>query len=389
MKFTSYDNWEQYKEFFMEQFPIEESYVICGVGGGYHALIGLFPEIKVRYCLDAAVQETCAKGGEVYPYKALLGRDVQMQKFIITAGGVYYSEIKNTLLFYGVQEENICSLPEILFFWGIRYRGKVFAASCNVILLTHCNLRCKSCSQLVPYVKNYHYSSAEKVKSDLDRYFHVFDYVKELVLVGGETFLYKDLAEVARYIKGHFPDRYYELKVFTNGTIVPNESVIESLSELDRVRVWISDYTCSIKREHSTIIKYLEKYKVPYTLNNSFGQSAENRWFDLGDPFALKAGDAVSRFRYCSLVTPSLWDHKIYYCAPSCGAALGDILPSDSTQVCLDLALLERMEPSEQAERIGKFSLGFLDKGYLEFCRFCNGFGTDVNQKFIQAGEQC
>lgn len=389
MKFTSCDNWEQYKEFFVEQFPLDENYVICGVGGGYHALTELFPEIKIQYCLDVAVQETSAEKRQVYPYKALLNQDVPAQKFIITAGCEYYSEIKNTLLFYGALKRNICSLPEILFFWGTRYKGKFFASACDVILLTHCNLRCKSCSQLVPYVKSYHYSSAEEVKRNLDRYFHIFDYVKELVLVGGETFLYKELVEVGRYIKEHFSDRYFELKLFTNGTIVPEERVIESLSELDRMRVWISDYTCSIKREHSTLINYLEKYKIPYTLNNSFGQSAENRWFDLGNPFVLKPGDATNRFRYCSLMCQSLWNHKIYYCAPSCGAVLGDILPSDNAQVCLDLALLEHMEPSEQEEQIGKFSLGFLDKGYLEFCRFCNGYGGDVNTHFIKAGEQC
>lgn len=56
---------------------------------------------------------------------------------------------------------------------------------------------------------------------------------------------------------------------------------------------------------------------------------------------------------------------------------------------CFGSALTGHMKVSEQAEQIGKFSLGFLDKGYLEFCRFCNGCGTDVNQKFIQAGEQC
>lgn len=98
---------------------------------------------------------------------------------------------------------------------------------------------------------------------------------------------------------------------------------------------------------------------------------------------------AAERFKKCSLTCQSLIDRKIYYCAPSCGAAVGDVTELDGPERCLDLTELERLGPEERADRIGQFDLGFMDGGCLEFCKFCNGFGTDVNQRFIKAGEQC
>ena len=133
----------------------------------------------------------------------------------------------------------------------------------------------------------------------------------------------------------------------------------------------------------------MEKYGIQYTLNNSFGQLAESRWYDFGDPAQSKDGDIGERFQKCSLICQSLINHKIYYCAPSCANVVGNITPLQHMEACLDLDKIEQLDSEQRAEEIGKFNLGFIDKGYLEFCRFCNGFGDNVNTKYVRAGEQC
>lgn len=388
MRYTQFENWEEYKSDFAERFTLEDSYVICGVGEGFRALMELFPQIKIQYCLDARALELSLADKELFPYETLRQRDVQTQRFIITAGCEYYGEIKRSLLIYGAFEENIASLPEILFFWGIRYRGEMLSTACNVILLTNCNLRCKACSQLVPYTKRFRYNELESVIDNMEQYFRIFNYVKELILVGGETMLYKELGQVLSYIRAHFQGRYHELKLLTNGLITPEESVIEELGKLERVYVWISDYSCSIERNQNSLIRHLEKYGIQYTLNNSFGQLEEYRWFDFGDPTQSKDGDAKRRFQKCSLICQSLIDHKIYYCAPSCANAVSKITELEHTEAHLDLDKIEQMTPARRTEQIGRFNLGFMDKGHLEFCRFCNGYGADANTNYIRAGEQ-
>lgn len=392
MKHTQHEDWAAYKNAFIERFTLDDSYVICGVGGGFQTLIELFPEINISYCLDAKAEEKGRLRWEVYPYQRLKTQNVKTQKFIITPGGDYYAEIKNCLLSYGIPEDNICGLKEIVIFWGERYHKKVYTAQCAVVLLTQCNLRCKGCIQLTPYLKQFHYRDLDSVKAELDQFFRISDFTVELALTGGETFLYKEFGEVCAYIKDNFSDRYYKLIVYTNGTVLPKEEAIMELGKLERVHVLISDYTCSIDKSNNLLIEYLNKYNIKYTLNNSFGQSAEYMWFDLGNPAEQKSRDVSAiknRFKNCTLTCPSLFGGRIYYCSPYWSAILGKTTALEGPEVYLDLDQLERLAPEQRSDEIGKFMLGFFDQGYLEFCKFCNGFGKDVNNQFVKAGEQC
>lgn len=394
MKYAQYDKWENYANHFTETFAIEDSYIICGVGEGFRALLTLFPEMHIRFCLDAKAKEGQTAEGkhQVLPYEILehTGREKE-QKFLITPGAEYYSEIKATLTGYGIGEDRIGSFTEILFFWGWRYRQKIQAPGCNVFLLTQCNLNCKGCSQFTPYITRHRYHSAAAVKQNLDRYFAVFDYVKDLILVGGETMLYRELGEICAYIEERFADRYHTLKIFTNGLIVPDRTVLEILGRTKGVHVYISDYTCSLEKSQEGLMGALRECRVPYTLNTGFGQSSTYQWFDLGDPRLRKTTDEKQtrqKFERCSLVCQNLTDGKVCYCVPACAAAMGNITVLDDAGMWLDLEKLKQMPRTKQAETVGRFQLGFMEKGCLEFCFYCNGYGKDVNAHYIRAGEQ-
>lgn len=392
MKYTQYSNWTKYAHFFMESFTMNDDYAVCGIGEGFRTLLELFPEVKVDYCLDAQtdVEFVTDRKIRVLSYDILMCLERE-QKFIITAGSEYYSEIKNTLTRYGVEEKNICGLQEILFFWGWYYGEKIISSACNVFLLTNCNLNCKGCSQFTPYIVNHHYNSVDSIKESLNHYFTVFDYVKDLVLVGGETMLYQGLGKICSYIEEHFTGHYHELKIFTNGLIVPDKDVMEEIGRAERVHVYISDYTCSIEKGANLLVESLQKYNIKFTLNKGFGQSEEYQWFDLGNPTVCKTKDIEvtrDKFRRCSLVCQNLIDNKVYYCVPACAARMGEINVLNDSDMWLDLVELGKMPPSGRAEAIGKFNLGFVEKGYLEFCFYCNGFGKDINAHYIKAGEQ-
>lgn len=388
MRYTQCENWEEYKTNFMERFTLEDNYALCGIGGGFYALMELFPQIKVQYCLDKRASELSLPDKEVFPYEILKQRDIQTQRFIITASRDYYSEIKQCLLSYGVDENRIAGVEEILSFWGERYRGEAYPLVCSFILLTHCNLRCRSCVHLTPYIKQHQYNSLESVIRDMEKYFRIFPYVKELVLMGGETMLYKELGQLLSYVRLYFSDRYYRLRLVTNGLIAPEESAIMELSKLERPYVSISDYSCSIDKDSNKLIGYLTKYGVPYTLNSFFGGLSEYQWFDVGDPTQLKDGDAGERFRKCSAGCHYITNGKIYYCAPSYASDICSIAPLKCGEVCLDLDELEKMAPDQRIEQVERFDLGFMEQECLEACRFCNGYGADVNTKYTRPGEQ-
>lgn len=393
MKYTQYTCWTDYQKDVLQRFSLGDSYVVCGVGEGFRTLLELFPDVKIQYCLDKAAVFRSADGYELLPYEALEGRETGSQRFIITAGCECYSEIKRCLCGYGAKANNIISLQELFFFWGYCIQGRTISSGCNVFLLTNCNLKCRACSQFTPYIRKHRYNSASSVRESLDQYFRVFDYVKDLILVGGETMLYRELGEICAYIHLHFQGQYHELKIFTNGLILPSPQVLDIFKQIPQVHIMISDYTCSIHEEQSALIAALRERQIRYTLNNQFGQSKEeNLWFDFGDPTEEKGGTTIDlkhKFEQCSLVCQNLIDRKLCYCVPACAAVMGQINVLDDPEMWLDLAELQCLTPAERAERIGKFNLGFPDRGYLEFCRFCNGFGADINHHYVMAGEQC
>jgi len=391
MRYTQFEDWAEYKKFFTDQFTLDESYVVCGVGEGFHTLRTVFPEVKILYCLDAK-EGLFMPEWEVYPYKSLSREEAAAQKFIITPGSEYYAEIKQTLLSLGAAAQHIISLQEILFFWGTRYHERLYSTACNIFLLTNCNLKCKGCSQFTPYIQHHRYNNAESVKENLDLYFQLYDYVKDLILIGGETMLYRELGKIGTYISSRFSGRYHELRIYTNGLITPEEEVLAELSAVPGLHVYISDYTCSIEKNANQLIAGLERHGIDYTLNSQFFQSGkESLWFDLGDPTVCKCNDSFvlrQKFENCSMVCQNMIDHKIYYCVPACAAIMGEINVLRDPGAYLDCDKLLRMDKQERTERIGRFSLGFLEKGYLEFCRYCNGYGRAVNTQYIKPGEQ-
>ena len=390
MKFTLYNNWDEYKSYFVKNFTIDEEYVVCGFGGGFRTLRRLFPDIKIKYILDSNPNIICNEYDN-YTYKNVPDNSISERKFIITPGCEYLSEIRRAIISKGAKPENIASINELLFFWGKIYLGgKLSSTACNIILLTACNLKCKGCTQYVPYVKKSMYLDIGTVKVTIDNYFSIFDFVGNLMPVGGETLLYKELGEVLTYINSRYSERYSEMQIFTNGIITPSEELAEIMSKIKNLRVLISDYSDAINHNHSGIIDVLEKYRINYTLNTGFGQSSENRWFDLGDPNIIKSeNDSVTKERFdkCSLMCNNIVDNKLYYCVPACFCETGNIR-SGKEEYCLELDKLKAMEADEKYDTIGKFLLGFPPEGYLENCKYCNGFGEDVNTKYLRAGEQ-
>lgn len=393
MRFTECEDWGEYRSSFVKTFTPEESYVVCAVGESFRGMVEIFPELKIQYCLDAKAGELSLARWDLYPYEVLAEKPgIADQKFIIATENEYYAEIKRTLLSYGARAEHIACLRELLFFWGTLYHKKLYYSVCNIHLLTNCNLRCKGCSSFTPFIRHHKYYSADAVKADLDRFFGLFDYTSDLVLLGGETFLYRELGEICTYIGERYSDRFHELMLITNGLIVPPESTLQEIGKVPKVRVRISDYGCSIDKTADHLVALLEKYNIRYTWEKNFATSGEEYlWYDFGDPTVCKndeAGTLRQRFQGCSSICSIVSGGRLYYCAPACMAAVGDIRGSDP-RAYLDCDQLLQTELPERIEQIGKFVLGFMDQGYLESCNFCNGFGPEVNTHHVKAGEQC
>jgi organic radical activating enzyme len=101
-----------------------------------------------------------------------------------------------------------------------RYRlsdGRVFNRSCEVNVVEHCNLRCRSCAHLSPVLPK-HFVDPDALSSDLTALARSY-HAKVLKLLGGEPLLHPDLLDIMMAARGsHVADK---IEIWTNGLLLP------------------------------------------------------------------------------------------------------------------------------------------------------------------------
>ncbi len=148
----------------------------------------------------------------------------------------------------------------------------------TVIVGQACSLKCKHCTNFSPFApssaKRY---SFKKICDDLSVIFQSVYRVEKIQVQGGEPFLYPELSELLEFIRSS--GKVDLLTVATNGTILPNEEVFESMQQ-NRVRVRISNYP-NVPNE--TVSRFLEKLR-DYGLDIWIYDFAsdDSMWYDMG-----------------------------------------------------------------------------------------------------------
>lgn len=118
---------------------------------------------------------------------------------------------------------------------GDRYRvtgGRVLNRSCEVNIVEHCNLRCRSCAHLSPVLPK-HFVDPEALSSDLTALARSY-HVKVLRLLGGEPLLHPNLLDIMTTARqSHVADK---IEVTTNGLLLPRQER-RFWEEVDSVRI--------------------------------------------------------------------------------------------------------------------------------------------------------
>ena len=110
--------------------------------------------------------------------------------------------------------------------------------SIDLMLTEKCSLKCKDCSNLMQLYAKPIDQDYEMVISSIDTFLGTVDYCREIRLLGGEPLMYKKVYDVVEYLLKY--KNYDQLKINTNGTIVPKESKINVFQD-ERVFFDISD----------------------------------------------------------------------------------------------------------------------------------------------------
>jgi organic radical activating enzyme len=271
----------------------------------------------------------------------------------------------------------IISLPFIILrYAGIFLKKKNFICLPNLdlILTSKCTLRCNGCSNLMPFFKDPISYSPEELTKDLDSLLSSLDLIYEIRLLGGEPFLYPHLDSIiSKCLVEH---KIKNIRIITNGTIMPSEDCLVFLSTLKprqkkKLLFIISNYTAVADSAKNKL--YVRLNEMGYCV-----YIAEKRvWSDQG--LFKKRNFSIQRlmenYATCSLCI-TLFNHEISMCSRSAhGTFLGLIPKTETEQV-----KLTGCRPEDIRQQLKTL----FSKKYISTCNFCDGMKRNSIPAAIQ-----
>lgn len=302
---------------------------------------------------------------------------------IVTVSQMARSKIVEQLKAAGYrQNQDFFIIEEFLSVYFVYKYGKVYLSSVSFLPSTICNLKCKACLNFNPYAKEFYVRDWAAIHKDIDLFFRCVDRVMLFHVSGGEPMLYKHIADVIEYLAQNYGDRIDTLRTVTNGTIVPDDAILERLSRCN-VEITVDDYREAVpqyRENFDALLKKLDAHGIRYYTNYT------DEWIDLApmqtDLSHLSEEALVRHFDSCCQSWQELRDGKLFSCNYSAYAGVAGIseIAEDET---FDLAQYDDAQKKELVE----FRLRYSKKGYVSFCRKCRGFG-ESNSTRIPSAEQ-
>lgn len=257
---------------------------------------------------------------------------------------------------------------------GIFFRGRTVISQIDLVVTTKCSLRCKHCADLMPYFKKPYDLERDFLAKSFDSLTSAIDYVDEVRVLGGESFVYRDLPSVLEYLIGN--RHVGRVCVYTNGTIVPKDERLIPLLKSKKVILRISDYG-SRSRNLDGLIAYCKENGIrhettflPYWLDFG-GLERRNR----------TAGELRAQMARCNTMCHALLDGKFFYCERCASAHALGLIP-DKKSDYVDL-----MDPSVgDADKREKILEIMYELPYVGCCDYCDK-GTDQARR-VPVAEQ-
>jgi len=187
-----------------------------------------------------------------------------------------------------------------------------------------CNLRCKLCAVYAPYYMNPFHPDVKYLCKCLDRYFEIVDYCQLFSISGGEPLIRKDLPEVVEYIHT-YNDKIGKLEIITNGTVIPSDKLLESLTLFgNKLNLLVDDYGINKSVNAARVVarfRTIEHAKI--THRDYYSSYAHcGGWVDYGISINSKKktrSASKALFKNCSYpqkldFCTSMVDGKLYSC---------------------------------------------------------------------------
>lgn len=310
---------------------------------------------------------------------------INNRKIVVLTTELAYSKIRNQLRSYGyVENKDFTILSRFLGEYFLKNENKIFLSKLDTIITSRCTLKCPHCAGFIPYCSDAHDVPFERLCKNFDVVFSCVDYVLEYCLLGGEPFLYNNLATLIEYLMSNYGDKIGKLVLISNGNVDICEGEINVLRKYN-IKIAVSDYTESVnyRKRYDRFLNLLEDNNIEYSVNK------ELVWKDHGypsNPAKLRAEDVRKHMVACGHTCPSAFDGKIYYCDGMVSAELMTGYATAEDDV-IDIAKMRKYRSENEVKRgIFSYLMGDINSsGYPSFCSLCRGIGED-NKNIVKPG---
>ncbi len=248
-----------------------------------------------------------------------------------------------------------------------------------------CNLKCKLCAAYSPYHNKKTTVGIEDLKKILVRYFNITDFVEQLGITGGEPMLHPDLPELFEEIYTYL-SRIGEVRIFTNGTIIPDQKLICVLKKYGpKFSFLIDDYGAHLSTKIPEIVKVLDENGIAYVVRDYCSESLHcGGWVDFGDVREKKHSYDEAKELYSKCAFPN----KLHFCFTIYGGIMRPCGPI-GRRLSLGLPVSENeyvdiLDDSLSIEEQKVKIRNIYNASYFETCAYCNGL-CDDSERFKPA----
>ena len=241
----------------------------------------------------------------------------------------------------------------------------------EIPITTRCSLKCKGCSNLIPYYKKRCDYDIDIISKSVKTFLKCINNIVYIRILGGEPFLGKNLLPLIKLLLK--TDKVQRIEIVTNGTIVPKDKELIKLLKNPKVMVSISVYPIV---NSEPLVEFLKDNDIKYHIDKA------KYWLNFGD--AKKRNrtekELKKQFKTCSHVCKSLINGQVHYCPRSShGTDLGIIKNNQADYVDLLDKKTSIEDKKQQLNMLYK-------KKYVIACDYCD-YGTKKSTK-IPVAEQ-
>ena len=262
--------------------------------------------------------------------------------------------------------------------------NKVYLTHNNILATTICNLNCRYCLNYTPYDKHPAHFSIDELKKSVDTYFKHVDRVGLFQISGGEPMLFPHLKDFLEYISDNFKEKIGVLCFVTNGTIVPEDEFI-NFCKTRNIFIFLDDYTEAVPRIKKTFEEFrgkLDCAKIQYCVPKVTG--FVKTFPPLRNNLRMNEIELQTKYRKCHIGVQNLKNGKLCSCTYQAFAENAGLIPNTEGN-WFDINQIS--ENTVDRRKLIEFRFGFNQKGYVDWCRYCNGHFT-INTISGPAGEQ-